>query len=54
MFVPPYDLPNGGSVDIFLGGIVSMVLVPWKLVLFIFHYSRGVKSQQGFSTGIGL
>ena len=49
----------------FLGGVVSMVLVLWELVLFygmgmefkgeiFLNYSRRVKWQQGATAGIGL
>ena len=31
--MPPYDWANGGSLYIF-GGMVSMVLVSWELMLF--------------------
>ena len=31
--MPPYDWANGGSADVF-SSMVSMVLVPWELVLF--------------------
>ena len=60
-YVLPYDWANGGSADVF-PGMVSMVLVTWKLVLFygmgvefegkiMSNYSRVVKWQQSVTTG---
>ena len=62
--MPPYGWANGDFVGIF-GGMVSIVLVLWQLVLFyemdvefngeiILRYSRRVKWLQGFTIGIGF